>query len=126
MTRLPLPVQRPIPIWFGGHVDVVLRRIARTGDGWLPLSPTAADARPALDKLDLYLAEVGRSRADIGVEPRLQYGDGDPETWRVQIRGWREAGATHLSVNTMGCGFTTPSDHLTALRTFAEAIGLVS
>jgi probable F420-dependent oxidoreductase len=122
----PLPVQRPIPIWFGGHADVVLRRVARTGDGWLPLSPTAADARPALDKLDLYLAEAGRSRADIGVEPRLQYGDGDPGTWRVQIQGWQEAGATHLSLNTMGSGFDTPSDHLVALRTFAEAIGLVN
>jgi probable F420-dependent oxidoreductase len=122
----PLPVQRPIPIWFGGHADVVLRRVARTGDGWLPLSPTAADARPALDKLDRYLAEAGRSRADIGVEPRLQYGDGDPETWRVQIQGWQEAGATHLSLNTMGSGFTTPSDHLAALRTFAEAIGLAN
>jgi probable F420-dependent oxidoreductase len=122
----PLPVQRPIPIWFGGHADVVLRRVARTGDGWLPLSPTAADARPALDKLDLYLAEAGRSRADIGVEPRLQYGDGDPETWKGLIQGWQEAGATHLSLNTMGSGFATPSDHLAALRTFAEAIGLAN
>ncbi|HEX9921222.1 MAG TPA: LLM class F420-dependent oxidoreductase, partial [Anaerolineae bacterium] len=27
----PLPVQRPIPIWFGGMADVVLRRTARLG-----------------------------------------------------------------------------------------------
>ncbi|MBX7251491.1 MAG: LLM class F420-dependent oxidoreductase, partial [Candidatus Promineofilum sp.] len=32
----PLPVQRPIPLWFGGHADVVLRRLARLGDGWMP------------------------------------------------------------------------------------------
>jgi probable F420-dependent oxidoreductase len=32
----PLPVQRPIPLWFGGHADPVLRRIAGLGDGWLP------------------------------------------------------------------------------------------
>ena len=32
----PLPQQRPIPLWFGGHADAVLRRIARLGDGWLP------------------------------------------------------------------------------------------
>lgn len=121
----PLPIQRPIPIWFGGRADVVLRRVARMGDGWLPLEPTPADARPALDKLDLYLAEAGRSRADIGLEPRLQYGDGDPETWGTLVQAWQEAGATHLSLTTMGCGFTTPSDHLAALRTFAEAVGLV-
>ena len=33
----PLPVQRPIPIWLGGHADAVLRRVARLGDGWLPM-----------------------------------------------------------------------------------------
>ena len=32
----PLPVQRPIPIWFGGTDDRVLDRIARLGDGWFP------------------------------------------------------------------------------------------
>ena len=32
----PLPVQRPIPVWFGGMADPVLRRIARLGNGWFP------------------------------------------------------------------------------------------
>jgi probable F420-dependent oxidoreductase len=121
----PLPVQRPIPIWFGGHADAVLRRVARMGDGWLPLLRTPADARPALDKLDRYLAEAGRSRADIGIEPRLQYGTGDPEDWRGLVHGWQEAGATHLSLNTMGSGFTTPAAHLAALRTFAREFALL-
>ncbi len=43
----PLPVQRPIPIWLGGHADVVLRRIARLGDGWLPGFRTAEAAAGA-------------------------------------------------------------------------------
>ena len=122
----PLPVQRPIPIWFGGHADAVLRRLARMGDGWLPLLRTPAEARPALERLDRYLAEAGRSRADIGIEPRLQYGAGDPEAWQALVQGWQDAGATHLSLNTMGSGFTTPAAHLAALRAFAEAIGLAS
>jgi probable F420-dependent oxidoreductase len=120
----PLPVQRPIPIWFGGHADAVLRRVARMGDGWLPLRRTPADAQPALEQLDRYLAEAGRTRADIGLEPRLQYGNGDPEAWRALVQGWQDVGATHLSLNTMSSGFTTPAAHLTALRTFAEAVGL--
>src|SRR5918992_2832003 len=43
----PLPIQRPIPIWFGGYVDPVLRRIGRMADGWVMVggaglgSPTA-------------------------------------------------------------------------------------
>ena len=33
----PLPVQRPIPLWFGsGPTDAALQRIARLGDGWFP------------------------------------------------------------------------------------------
>ena len=33
----PLPVQRPIPIWFGATNKRALRRLARLGDGWFPL-----------------------------------------------------------------------------------------
>ena len=32
----PLPIQKPIPIWFGGTDDRALRRLARLGDGWFP------------------------------------------------------------------------------------------
>ncbi len=120
----PLPVQRPIPIWLGGHADAVLRRVARMGDGWLPLSPTPAETRPALERLDRHLAEAGRSRADIGIEPRLQYGAGNPEDWYNLIQGWQDAGATHLTLNTMHSGFTTPAAHLAALRTFAQELSL--
>src|SRR5664279_1385930 len=31
----PRPVQRPIPIGFGGTAEVALRRLARLGDGWI-------------------------------------------------------------------------------------------
>jgi probable F420-dependent oxidoreductase len=120
----PLPVQRPIPIWFGGHADAVLRRVARMGDGWLPLIKTPDEAQPMLQKLDEYLEQAGRTRKDIGIEPRLHYGDGQPDSWLALVRGWEDAGATHISVNTMRCGFATPTEHIHALRTFAEAMNL--
>jgi probable F420-dependent oxidoreductase len=118
----PLPVQRPIPLWFGGHAEAVMRRIARSGAGWMPNYRTVAEAEPTLAVLDRELAAVGRSRADLGIEPRLQYGDGNPDRWRRGIEEWQAAGATHFSVNTMGYGFATPADHLAALTRFAEAI----
>jgi probable F420-dependent oxidoreductase len=118
----PLPVQRPIPIWFGGHADAVLRRIARMGDGWLPNYASAEDAAPHLSKLDGYLAEAGRTRADLGIEPRLSYGDGDPAVWRPILDGWASAGATHMTLNTMGCGFDTAKQHVGAIRRFAEHV----
>lgn len=118
----PLPVQRPIPIWFGGHADAVLRRVAQMGDGWLPNYRTAADASPSLEKLDFYLAQAGRNRAGIGLEARIAYGEGNPDDWNRLMAGWQAVGATHLSLNTMGRGFDTPAAHLAALRTFAQAV----
>jgi probable F420-dependent oxidoreductase len=119
----PLPVQRPIPIWLGGHADAVLRRLARKGDGWLPGYRTAEAAQESLDKLEQYLVENGRSRQDIGLEPRLHVTDG-PEAWQTYLAGWRDAGATHISFNTMGAGLDTPQKHLQAIENFAKTIGL--
>lgn len=118
----PLPRQRPIPIWFGGHADAVLRRVARLGDGWMPNHRSAAEARPALEKIGRYLEDAGRRWEDIGLEPRLRYGNGKADDWHRQISEWRSVGATHLSLNTMHCGLDTPVGHIKAMETFAEAI----
>jgi probable F420-dependent oxidoreductase len=118
----PLPRQQPIPIWFGGHADAVLRRVATLGDGWMPDYRSAAEAQPSLDKISEYLAEAGRPWRDIGLEPRLWYGQGEPAEWYKMMDGWRAVGATHLSLNTMRCGFETPDTHLAALKMFAEAL----
>jgi probable F420-dependent oxidoreductase len=120
----PLPVQHPIPIWLGGHADVVLERVARLGDGWLPNHRTAQDAAGALAKLDGYLAQQGRTRGDLGIEPRLHYKDGDAAYQQRVIADWRAAGANYFSVNTMACGLTTPAQHIHALERFAEAVGV--
>ena len=118
----PLPVQRPIPIWFGGYADVVLRRIARIGDGWMPAHHTAAAAAADLAKLDAYLAENDRSRADVGLEPRLHYKDNNLDSWAETMAGWQAAGATHISLNTMGAGLTTPDQHIAAIQEFAQLL----
>lgn len=119
----PLPVQRPIPIWFGGHAEAALRRIARLADGWLVNHPPEK-ARPELEKLDQYLVEAGRTRAEFGMEARISYGDGNPATWSALLQEWQTLGATHLSFNTMGAGLDTPVAHLGALQQFAQAAGL--
>ncbi|HLF73511.1 MAG TPA: LLM class F420-dependent oxidoreductase [Anaerolineales bacterium] len=116
----PLPVQGPIPIWFGGRAERALRRAARLGDGWLPNQRSAAEVKPSLDLIDRFLEEAGRSRREFGLEPRLAYGAGDPQAWEMTIREWQAEGATHLSFNTMGSGFTTPQAHIRAIQRFAE------
>jgi probable F420-dependent oxidoreductase len=114
--------QRPIPLWFGGHADVVLQRVARLGAGWLPNFRQADAAHRSLAKLDHYLAENGRARSDIGLEPRLHYGQANADEWQTTLDGWRKAGATHITLNTMSCGFDTPEKHVEAIRYFMETM----
>ncbi|HSF83997.1 MAG TPA: LLM class F420-dependent oxidoreductase [Anaerolineales bacterium] len=120
----PLPIQQPIPIWFGGHAEPVLRRVARIGDGWMPTYRTAAEAKNALLKLDQFLNEAGRERAEIGIEARLTYGEGGPDIWPSQLDDWRALGVSHFSLNTMRSGLNTPEEHIRAIEKFAQSAGL--
>jgi hypothetical protein len=40
------------------------------------------------------------------------------------VHAWREAGATHVGIGTMGAGLATVEDHVAALRTAADALAL--
>lgn len=120
----PLPMQQPIPVWFGGHSEPVLRRTARLADGWMPNYRKPEDAGPAIDHLRELLVEARRDPTQFGIEARIPYGSGDPQAWQELLAGWQAAGATHFSVNTMGSDFITPSQHLKALERFAAALGI--
>jgi probable F420-dependent oxidoreductase len=122
----PLPVQRPIPLWFGGHAEPALRRAARLGDGWMPNYYTPADAATALEILRRTLQENQRDPDTFGIEPRLSYGKGNLEDWHTWIQDWLAAGATHMTLNTMGLGFQKPADHIKAIQDFAQRIGIVT
>ncbi len=122
----PLPVQRPIPIWFGGQSTPVIRRAARMGDGWMPLYASPEEARPGIDLLVTELAEAGRPRGAVGLEARMPYGKGDPRVWQRLLEDWQTLGATHISLITTGCGLATPVEHIAALRKFAREIPLTT
>ena len=126
----PQPVQRPIPIWMGAGgradpvpTDRVLRRVARLADGWFPQMQPGDDAKATVERLKVFAKEAGRDAATIGMEPRINLGDGDPEFWQEQAEVWEDMGATHISVNTMRAGLNTPQDHINAIQQFKEVIG---
>jgi probable F420-dependent oxidoreductase len=119
----PLPIQRPIPIWFGGSDDRALRRLARLGDGWFPLLRPDDACRAAIDRIHSYAREAGRDPQSIGIEGRTSIAEGTAETWVKDIADWRSLGATHMTVNTMKAGLKTPADHIEAIRRFKEATG---
>ncbi len=89
---VPRPVQRPIPIWFGGSSDAVIRRAARIGDGWMPIVPPT-EAGEKLDRLRGHLTEFGREAADFGLEGWLRMNTPDPQAWAAAADGWRAHGA---------------------------------
>jgi probable F420-dependent oxidoreductase len=117
----PLPVQRPIPVWFGGQSDPAYRRIGRLADGWFPQVPPGPKLDEARGVVERAAAEAGRDPAALGLEGRASW-RGDPGQLAERAAAWRDAGATHLSVNTMGAGLRSVDDHLQALETAAGAL----
>ena len=122
----PLPVQQPIPIWFGGVSEPAMKRMARIGDGWFPQRFGPDDeGRAIIEKVHSWAREAGRDPTEIGIEPRISVSQGSPDTWAKDAEAWKGLGATHISVNTMGAGFSTPQDHIDAIGRFKEAVGAV-
>jgi probable F420-dependent oxidoreductase len=117
----PLPVQRPIPVWFGAQSDRAFRRAGRLGDGWFPQVPPGPQLDQARSVVEQAAREAGRDPAAIGMEGRASW-RGDPGKLAEQAAAWRDAGATHLSVNTMGAGLRAVDDHLRALEAAAEIV----
>jgi hypothetical protein len=69
-------------------------------------------------------AEAGRDPSGLGMEGRVSWREGGLPTLTEHVRRWREAGATHVSVNTMGAGLASVDDHLAVLAAAAEALGV--
>jgi probable F420-dependent oxidoreductase len=119
----PLPIQRPIPIWFGGHAEPMLKRAARLADGWFPLLPPNDEARAMLERLHAYTRAAGRAPEALGIEATLSIRDGQENDWIARAEGWRKLGATHLCVNTMGANLRSPKEHMAALERAKAALG---
>ena len=118
----PLPVQRPIPIWFGGGAEAVIRRVGRLGDGWIPLFDPDSEGRAKIERMHAYARQDGRDPADIGIQGDVTIGAGNPDDWVKEFAAWTDMGATHISVNTMNSGLSSPEDHIDAIRRFKEAV----
>ncbi|MEX0762204.1 MAG: LLM class F420-dependent oxidoreductase [Dehalococcoidia bacterium] len=118
----PLSVQRPIPIWLGGGAEPVIRRIARLADGWMPQFQPDGHGHEMLERMRGYAREYGRDPAKIGLDGRMRVPLDDAGTWADTVARWRNIGATHVSVNTMGEGLSGATDHIKRLEHFMEAV----
>jgi probable F420-dependent oxidoreductase len=108
----PLPVQQPIPLWLGGggvhpykgwaHVDRVLRRIARKGDGWMPTFDPDETGAQLVEKFRDYCREAGRDPASVPIEALL-LPSMHPD-WPAHVEAWKKLGAVQMCANVAGSG----------------------
>jgi probable F420-dependent oxidoreductase len=119
----PLPIQQPIPIWVGGATPAAFRRAGRVAEGWLPMVQPGPRLDQALADVAAGAEEAGRNPDVILMEGRLDW-RGDLDELIRRVEGWREAGASHLSINTMHAGLATVDDHLEVLGRVAAGLGL--
>jgi len=129
----PMPVQRPIPIWIGGGpgsaggtstvgADRVLRRIAKMADGWFPSLGLETGVGEAIATLHDYIRQEGRDISEMGIEGSVSIAGLSVDECVQQVSAWRELGATHLSVNTAGAGFTSLDQHIDVLHRLKDAV----
>ena len=125
----PLPKKRAVALWYGGHDDRTLQRIAKWGDGWIMLAhPPGDTARAEFAKLRDYAAAEGRAKDAIGLGVWVSAVD-DEDAWRREIHAWKEAGVTHVTLNNTFARYyhrripgRTLHDHMTALKRYRAAV----
>ena len=66
--------------------------------------------------------EAGRDPAQIAMEGRVDW-TGDADALADGLRAWADAGASHVSINTMGARLASVDDHLAALTGAAQTAG---
>jgi probable F420-dependent oxidoreductase len=119
----PLPVQRPIPIWFGGGADAAMRRIARLADGWLmDLEAGDPESRALIEKMHGYLREAGREPAEFPIEAWVMHRNREPEQWAEAAAGLAALGCSHVCIDSMRAGIGGADAHIDAIRRFREAL----
>lgn len=119
---LPLPDQRPIPVWIGASADVAIRRAARIADGFFPQGAPGERMEHMLGVLFAELDRQERDRDTFGLEARITVSTGDDAEWRRQAAWWHERGVSHISLNTMRGGLDGIDAHLEALARGRDAI----
>jgi probable F420-dependent oxidoreductase len=119
VSIVPPPVQRPIPIWFGGLSNAAVTRAARLGDGWMPIIEPDAQAEEKLGVLREQLRSFGRDQAKFGIEGWLRVHDADPQHWATAADGWRRLGADMVMLYPM---YRIPrfDDQIETLRRFKD------
>ena len=126
----PRPAAGKIPLWYGGHHEHTLPRIAKWGDGWMPNAyPPDQSALDVFSELRRLTEAEGRDPASVGIEVWTSCGEGSEADWRKEAQFWKAAGATHICLTTTfnrrhhhRIAGHTAADHLAAAKRYQAAI----
>ena len=100
----PRPASGRIPLWFGGHHEYTLPRIAKWGDGWMPNAYP-----PDQSALDIFAQFLRRltERAGNVIRHRLasksglsMRAGGCEADGRREAAFWKQAGVSHICLTT--------------------------
>ena len=115
----PLPINKSIPIWFGGMAPQVLERVGRIGDGWFPFYNPGLKGQ--IEQIHQSARAAGRSISDIGIEVFQPLG-GSGQNELDRVKSLIDLGATHSSVITMNVGLNTPDAHIDAIKRYWDNV----
>jgi probable F420-dependent oxidoreductase len=126
----PRPASGRIPVWYGGHHEHTLPRIAKWGDGWMPNAyPPDQSALDIFGELRRLTEKEGRDPAKMGIEVWTSCGDGNEQQWREEIAFWKKAGVSHICLTTTfhrrhhkRIAGTTAADHMAATKRYHGAV----
>jgi len=126
----PRPASGRVPVWYGGHHEHTLPRIAKWGDGWMPNAyPPDQSALDIFATLRRLTEEAGRDPASVGIEVWTSCGDTSEADWRKEVAFWKKAGATHICLTTTfnrrhhhRIKGHSVGDHLAALKRYHAAV----
>lgn len=117
----PLPVQQPIPVWIGGTAPAVMDRIGRLAEGWFPQLQPGPQLDESLEQVAASARAAGRDPDSIQMEGRINLTRLSEDEWVPATEAWRQAGASHLSIVTMG-NRLDPDGHIDMMRRYREMV----
>ena len=126
----PRPPRGKIPLWFGGHMEVTLQRVAKWGDGWMMLAhPPDPRPSPTSTNCAATAEAAGRDPATIGLEVWTSTGTGAEASGARRSTFWKKAGVTHVTLHNTFGGYhhkrmagRTMTDHIAAMRRYRTAV----
>lgn len=126
----PRPASGRVPVWYGGHHEKTLPRIAKWGDGWMPNAyPPDRSAVEVFDTLRALIDKQGRDPATVGIEVWTSCGAGAEADWRKEAAFWQSLGVSHICLTTTfnrrhhhRIAGNSLSAHLAAAKRYRDAV----